>query len=214
MKMKKSLTFVLIASLGIIGSVNAQSETDTREKFTGGIKAGVNYANVWDSEGEEFDADGKFGFAGGLFASIPIGMYFGIQPEVLISQKGFQASGRILGNDYSFKRTKTYLDIPVQLQFKPIEYITIVAGPQIGFQIHEKNQYTFGENSIEQEEEFENENVRKNILGFVAGLDINISHLVISGRFGFDFQNNNGDGTSTTPRYKNQWIQMTVGFKF
>lgn len=211
--MKKSIVLVLIITAGLVKTVSAQSLTDTRERFTAGIKAGANYANVWDAQGEEFDADPKFGFAGGVFASIPIGMYFGIQPEVLISQKGFQASGRILGNDYSFKRTKTYLDIPLQVQIKPIEYITIVAGPQIGFQIHEKNSYTFGENSVEQEEEFENENVRKNMLGFVAGLDINISHIVISGRVGWDFQNNNGDGTSTTPRYKNQWIQMTVGIK-
>ena len=210
--MKKS---ILIISAIMISwtTVIAQSLTDTREKFTAGIKAGANYANVWDADGEEFDADAKFGFAGGVFASIPIGKFFGIQPEILISQKGFQASGVILGNDYSFKRTKTYLDFPLQVQFKPIEYVTLVMGPQIGFQIHEKNTYTFGSNSSEQEEEFENENVRKNLLGFVAGIDVNISHFVLSGRLGFDFQNNNGDGTSTTPRYKNQWIQMTVGFK-
>ena len=29
-----------------------------------------------------------------------------------------------------------------------------------------------------------------------------------------DIQNNNGDGTSTTPRYKNVWFQGTLGFKF
>lgn len=211
--MKKSIILVLVLTAGIGKSVNAQSLTDTREEFTAGIKAGINYANVWDEQGEEFQADPKIGFAGGVFASIPIGKLFGVQPEVLISQKGFQASGVILGNDYSFKRTKTYLDIPLQLQFKPIEYLTFVAGPQIGFQLHEKNVYTFGENSIEQEEEFENENVRKNMLGFVGGVDVNISHFVLSGRVGWDFQNNNGDGTSTTPRYKNQWIQMTIGLK-
>ena len=142
-----------------------------------------------------------------------MGKFLGLQPEILISQKGFQASGIILGSEYSFKRTKTFLDIPLQVQIKPIEYLTIVLGPQIGFQLHEKNVYTFGNISIEQEQEFNNENVRKNFLGFVAGIDINISHVVISGRAGWDFQNNNGNGTSTAPRYKNQWIQMTVGFK-
>lgn len=211
--MKKSIVLILIITSGLGKSVKAQSLTDTRENFTAGIKAGFNYANVWDEEGQEFDADPKFGFAGGVFASIPLGKFFGVQPEVLISQKGFQASGIILGSEYSLKRTKTYLDLPLQIQFKPIEYLTILAGPQIGFQLHEKNVYTFGENSIEQEQEFENENVRKNMLGFVTGIDINISHFVLSGRVGWDFQNNNGDGTSTTPRYKNQWIQMTVGVK-
>jgi len=46
-----------------------------------------------------------------------------------------------------------------------------------------------------------------------AGTDVIISHVVISGRMGWDFQTNNGDGTSSTPRYKNKWFQLTVGFK-
>lgn len=210
--MKKLILLVLTVTSGF-ATVYAQSLTDTREQVTAGVKAGMNYANVWDAKGEEFNADPIFGFAGGVFFTFPIGRYFGIQPEVLISQKGLQASGRILGNDYSFKRTKTYLDIPIQMQFKPVEYLTLVLGPQIGFQIHEKNVYSFGANSVEQEAEFDNENPRKNLLGFVGGVDVNISHVVISGRVGFDFQNNNGDGTATTPRYKNQWLQLTLGLK-
>jgi len=27
-------------------------------------------------------------------------------------------------------------------------------------------------------------------------------------------QNNNGDGTSNNPRYKNEWTQLSVGFRF
>jgi hypothetical protein len=58
-----------------------------------------------------------------------------------------------------------------------------------------------------------NDNIRKNILGFGIGVDVNISRFVISGRLAWDLQNNHGDGTSATPRYKNQWAQVTVGFK-
>jgi hypothetical protein len=33
-------------------------------------------------------------------------------------------------------------------------------------------------------------------------------------RGSWDLKNNNGDGTSTTPRYKNVWYQATVGYRF
>ena len=68
--------------------------------------------------------------------------------------------------------------------------------------------------NTEQEDEFDNENIRKNTLGASLGLDININHFVIGARAAWDLQDNKGDGTSSTPRYKNTWLQATVGFKF
>jgi hypothetical protein len=212
--MKKTLIMsIIFVSFGIM-SIAQSGDSDDRNMMTFGIKAGMNYSNVWDERGEDFRADSKAGFAGGVFLGIPIGTYFGFQPELLISQKGFQASGTFLTLPYSYKRTTTYLDVPLQIQFKPIEYITFVAGPQYSYLMHAKNVYKLGGTTTEQEQEFDNENIRKNILGFVFGADINISHLVVSGRIGWDLQSNNGDGTSTTPRYKNTWLQLALGFKF
>lgn len=189
------------------------SDTSPRETIQFGIKAGMNISNVWDERGQDFKADAKVGFAGGAFVGIPLGKFLGIQPEVLISQKGYKGSGTLLGTSYSNTRTTTYLDIPLQLQIKPADFLTIVAGPQFSYLLNQKDVYTFGTNSAAQETEFNNDNVRKNILGFVAGADIIIYHAVVSGRVGWDFQTNNGDGSSTTPRYKNQWLQLTIGFK-
>jgi hypothetical protein len=177
------------------------------------MKAGSNYSNVWDEQGEDFSADPKLGFAGGVFFGIPIGTFLGFQPEVMISQKGFKASGTLSGTPYSMKRTTTYLEFPLQLQLKPAEFLTIFAGPQYSYLLQERNEYTFGSNSTAQQEDFNNDNIRKNILGFSTGADINISHVVVSGRMGWDFQTNNGDGSSSTPRYKNRWVQLTLGFK-
>ena len=68
--------------------------------------------------------------------------------------------------------------------------------------------------SIAQEQEFENDNIRKNIFGAAGGLDINLKHITLGGRVNWDVQNNNGDGSATTPRYKNVWFQGTVGYTF
>lgn len=215
--MKKSLIIICVLLLSFSNTLLAQDENDAnidmREKLTFGIKAGINYSNVWDEQGQDFEADPRVGFAGGVFLGIPIGKYLGVQPELLLSQKGFQGGGTLLGNPYSFSKTTTYIDVPIMLQIKPIEYLSIVFGPQYSYLINEKNKYTFGTNSTEQEREFENDNVRKNVLGFVVGGDINVSHIVLSGRMAWDFQTNNGDGSSSTPRYKNQWLQITIGFR-
>jgi len=214
-KMKNSIRLIAI-SLFVFGIHVSGQElvTDSREVFGFGLKAGVNYSNVWDEEGQDFRADPKVGFAGGVFASIPLGKFIGVQPELMLSQKGFQGSGTIIGTPYSFSRTTTFLDIPLLLQVKPAKFVTIVLGPQYSFLLRQKDVYTFGSNSVEQEEEFENENIRKNILGLTGGADFHVYKFVISGRVGWDFQSNRGDGTSFTPRYKNQWLQLTVGYKF
>lgn len=204
--------FVITASTGI--AQESSTETDNREKFEFGLKAGLNYSNVYDESGDQFKADGKFGAVGGIFMAIPIGKYFGVQPEVLISQKGFSAKGIILGGEYNFTRTTTYLDIPLLVELKPSEFITIVAGPQYSYLLNQKDVFATATTSIEQEQQFVNDNIRKNIFGVVAGFDINLRHIKLGSRLGWDIQNNNGDGTSTTPRYKNVWFQGTVGYTF
>ena len=213
--MKKSIQLIGLALFAFGTQLNAQrSEQDPREVFGFGLKAGVNYSNVWDREGQDFRADSKVGFAGGIFASIPIGKFLGLQPELLISQKGFKGSGTLIGTPYNFSRTTTFLDIPLLFQVKPATFVTIVVGPQYSFLLKQKDVYTFGSNSVEQEEQFKNDNIRKNLLGFTAGADFIVHHFLISTRVGWDFQSNRGDGTSFTPRYKNQWLQLTVGYIF
>lgn len=210
MKTKKRMIFAIL--LMSLGTLTAQIE-DKRDQLTFCVKAGINISNVWDEKGQDFVADRKIGAVGGVFLSVPIGKYIGIQPEVLFSQKGFKGGGKLLGYSYSFTRTTSYLDVPILFQFKPIQYFTFLIGPQFSYLFKEKNVYTFGTNSTEQAQEFSNEDIRNNILGFIVGADFNISSLVVSARAGWDFQTNNKNGTSTTPRYKNQLLQLTVGFR-
>jgi len=59
------------------------------------------------------------------------------------------------------------------------------------------------------------ENIRRNVLGLIFGLDLNFNrHLSLGGRLAWDLQDNNGDGTSTLPRYRDYWGQVTAGFRF
>jgi len=209
----KKLILTTLAIVCIAGISRAQNETDVRENLMIGIKGGFNQSNVYDEQGQDFVADPKFGLAAGGFLSIPIGKYFGVQPELLFSQKGFQSSGTILGQKYSLTRTSNWIDIPILFALKPSEFITILAGPQYSYLMKQTDVFENGVTTVAQEEEFQNDNIRKNILCFTGGVDFTLKHLVVGARAGWDLQRNNGDGTSTTPRYKNRWVQATIGYR-
>lgn len=212
--MRKSiLTLAAIITTFTTTIVAQDSDNNIREKLTFGVKAGLNRSNVYDAKGQDFKADAKFGFAGGVFVGIPLSKYLGLQPEVLISQKGYQSTGTLFGTGYADSRTTTHLDIPLQLQLKPVEYLTFLAGVQYSYLLHQKDVFTFGNNSVEQDQEFKNDNARKNIFGAVVGIDVNIDHFVFSAKACWDLQTNAGNGSSFTPRYKNVWLQGTIAFR-
>lgn len=212
--MKKIILAIVVATFLANVSSAQEEPLDLRENVTFGLKAGVNLSNVYDSQGEEFESDGKIGLAAGAFVAIPLGTYLGLQPEVLYSQKGFKATGSVLGSDYEFKRNTNWLDVPVFLAVKPSSTITLLAGPQFSWLLDGK--YDFENDIISGElgQDFEDEDVRDNTLGLVGGIDFTLDNLVIGGRVGWDLKENNEDGSSDTPRYKNAWIQATLGFRF
>ena len=155
LKLLTSVALMLIVSIGI----SQNKETDFREKLKLGLKIGANYSNVYNSEGEEFTAEGKLGFTGGAFFSIPISKYIGIQPEILLSQKGFKGSGTFLSSSYELKRTTTHLDIPLFFSFKPSEFFTLQAGPQFSYLLKQKDSFSSTLLNVEQEEKFSNDNL-------------------------------------------------------
>jgi hypothetical protein len=211
--MKKSIILFLTLTT-MAGFSFAQTSDNSSSKPHFGIKGGLNFSNVYDTEGEEFKADGKFGLVAGAFFDIPFGDLLGFHPEILYSQKGFRASGTILGSTYKFQRTLNFIDVPLMLAVKPSPRLTLLVGPQYSFLVSQKDEYETQFISDEQIEEFENDNIRKNTLCFLAGADLNFNQMVLGGRVGWDITKNIGDGTSETPRYKNVWYQLTLGYRF
>lgn len=202
--MKKITLIIACICLVTIGNAQNNSLNNT-ETFSVGPKAGVNFSNVYDSQGEEFDADPKFGWVAGVYLNVPVVKYFGLQPELLFSQKGFKATGSFIGNDYTFTRTLNYVDLSLLLAFKPVKTITFLAGPQYSYLINKTDNFSSSLLDIEQQQEFDNDDVRKNTLCLTGGFDINLLPIVFGARVGFDMLQNINNETSNTPRYKNVW---------
>ena len=138
----------------------------------------------------------------------------GIQPEILYSQKGFQGEGTLLGSPYSFTRTTDFIDLPLFLVIKPLPILSILVGPQWSYLLKRTDRFKSNFGNSQQIEEFDNDNIRKNILSATLGVDVNLTKVIFGARAGWDLYTNNGDGTSQTPRYKNAWVQATVGYRF
>lgn len=199
--------------IAAIGSTVAQS-SDARQNFYLGIKAGYNISNVYDTQGGALDANSKLGFTAGLFATLPLNRFIGVQPEILFSERGFRGTGELLGSSYQLTRTTSYIDLPLLLAIKPNRFVTLLGGPQFSYTLKQKDVFVNSASSVQQEQEFKTDNIRKNTLCLLGGVDINFHPLIIGFRTGIDLQQNNGDGTSTTPRYKNVWMQGTFGMRF
>lgn len=206
------IAFVAIS----VTNSNAQttSTTDNRDVVSFGFKAGTNYSNVYDEQGNDFVADSKFGLAVGGFVTIPFGKFVGIQPEILFSQKGFKSTGTYLGSTYSMTRTTDFIDVPLLFAVKPISQVTLLFGPQFSYLLEQRDEFTGGNISSTQQQEFNNDDITKNIMALTGGVDFNVESLVLGVRAGWDIKTNEGDGNSSTPRYKNMWYQATVGYRF
>ena len=199
MKFQGKKAVLLVTLLVTTFGFSQMTTTDTRDELKLGFKAGVNFSNVYDQQGQDFVAEGKSGFAAGAFVAIPIGKVFGIQPEVMYSQKGYKATGKILGLNYDYSKTATYLDIPLLLQVKPIPMLSLVAGPQFSYLLSTKNEFN-GSSSTSNEASINSDNYKKNIFGFVVGADVNIDHFLLSGRAGWDEDRVRGDSVRQVDR--------------
>lgn len=112
---------ILSFAILMTGAVAANAQTSF------GIKAGVNISNLHGSDVKSSDYKSLIGANGGLYAHIPAGKQFAVQPELLYSLEGAKlqnSDGRI---------ELDYVNVPVMLQYVNPSGFYLEAGPQIGF---------------------------------------------------------------------------------
>jgi hypothetical protein len=210
----EKLILLIFAVILLVNNINSQTDgSGFRKKFVVGLKIGANYSNVFDVKDNEFKTSPKIGFVSGAFVAVPVSKLIGFQPEILISQKGFHATGMILGNTYKFTRKTTYIDIPLLFTFKPKRLLTVLAGPMYSYLAIQQDIFIDATSTNEQQQVFKNDNFRKNVFCLSGGVDINLGHFVVGTRVGWDLLKNSKDGTSMTPQYKNNWFQLTLGYR-
>ncbi len=121
----KKLLFIFSA-IFLIGITTQQA--NAQNNF--GIRGGVNFANLNDTEG---DVDSRTGFMLGAYMNFPVSNSpVSIQPEVLYTQKGYEQGNTTTKLDY--------IEVPVLARF---DFITdsgllpfVYFGPYVGIKVN------------------------------------------------------------------------------
>lgn len=147
----RNLFFCLVASTLLFAGSNAfaqdgaeevpaeDAETAESSNLLVGITGVVNYSNAAFSEDvpSEFEPDSKLGFGGGLRVIYGFTDMFGVQPEVLFTQRGTSLESDLGGETQEQTTTLNYLQVPLLARVSiPVGggAITpkVVAGPTFG----------------------------------------------------------------------------------
>jgi len=206
--MKKAGAAAVIL-LGCAISVNAQKTN----KLGFGIRGGLNLANIVQNGNNDYASEMKPGFNAAVYVEIPLVNGLSVQPELQFSQKGYKSSGTYLGSPYDYRANTNYVEVPLLVKIVPSKNFAIVVGPQLSFLTSTAYKFKTPNAVYENVVDNENNDLRDNVLGGVAGIEVGVRNLVFSARYSLDFQKNNGDGSSFTPKYKNQVIGLSIGFR-
>ena len=200
---------IALLSIGLLmaGLANAQ--------VNAGIKAGINYSNIIKTGDDDFSTDFKTGFHAGLFVDINLVDRLSFMPEIMFSQKGYKADGTsLLGGAYDYTLTSNFVEVPLLLKVNAAPGFSIHLGPQFSFLASTTENFQQGSDAYKTTVREDNDNLKKNIFGGVAGIDISGQTVGISAGYALDFKKNNENGSSEIPVYKNQVFQLGLTVKF
>ncbi len=195
--MKSKVLVLFIAFLSTTAFVVAQKVP----LFQLGIKAGANITKI---DGKSFKDEFNYGYSLGAFAAIKLGEKWQIQPEVLFNQYNTKSDSNF-NTLYDAKNLKNislnYLSVPILLNYSPLKFFTLQAGPQFGVLINKhENLWTNGKSAFNNGD-----------FSMVGGAQLNIANFKISGRY-FVGLNDIGD-LDNREKWKNQGFQLSVGLR-
>ncbi|SIQ82128.1 Outer membrane protein beta-barrel domain-containing protein [Chryseobacterium sp. RU37D] len=196
----------------IAGSFTFAQQNKSASPVTFGVKAGMNVSSLSKSNELE-DQGSKVGFNAGVFANIPVGSSFSVQPEVLYSQYGSKYDQTLFGKKYSFSKNLDYIAVPVMLQYNALPNLYLEAGPEFGFLVGAKNKLkSESNNNIVTDGD-----VKQFTKGFNVGLGIGAGYY-FTPQFGITaryvagltdtYKNNSGDAV------RNNVFQVGLAYKF
>lgn len=168
--------------------------------ISGGVKAGLNLANVKGDDVEDTDMRIAFHFGG--FLNFGLSDALSVQPELLYNSVGAKMSD----DDGDFVYKLNYISIPVNLIYS-FGNFNIQAGPQFGFLASAKGKATYDGES----EEVDMKDFYKSTdIGVNIGLGAAFGKAHVSARYGIGLAN---IADFEEADVKNSVIQLSLGYK-
>ncbi|KFF14951.1 porin family protein [Flavobacterium hydatis] len=199
---------IILTAVAVFGFTFANAQ---EVKF--GVKGGINLSTL---TGDVDDASSKVGFQVGGFAEIKLSDKFFVQPELLYSAQGTKTE--MSGGEYFEKNNLKlgYINVPVMAKYYVADKFSLEAGPQIGFLVSAKNDYSFSVLGLNGSEKIDVKDNLKSIdfgVNFGAGYDFteNISAGV---RYNLGLSNILENEAGDNFKQKNSVFSLSVGYKF
>ncbi|NLN25622.1 MAG: PorT family protein [Bacteroidetes bacterium] len=200
----------LCAAVAIMSFATAQSQ-----EVRLGIKGGYNMTTL---TGDIEDASSRSSFHLGGLVEVPISERFSIQPEVLYSSQGAEYRGTLTGADDSKITAKLdYIQVPIMAKFYAAEGFAVEAGPQVGFLMSAKEDFSSKTTAIGQTGSASGSfDVKEKYKGIDFGLGIGAAYrldmgLFFGARYNLGLSNINDISNATV---KNNVFQISVGYSF
>jgi len=188
----KTKLLTLVLSVMIFSAAHSQS-------FHLGIKGGANMNKI---TGKSFNDEFSYGYHLGGFAEIGLGNKFSVQPEVLFNQfKQDTASkfSQVYKLDNLSKVKLNYLSIPILLNYKASNFLSLQAGPQFGILMDQNAKLVQnGQDAF-----------KKGDFSMVGGVQLKFSSIRIYGRYAVGLSNLND--IDKQDKWKSQSFQVGVG---
>ena len=201
----------LIAALAVFG----MSQTNAQVKF--GVKAGPQLTNLI-GDGTSDEREAKVGVNVGGYANIRFSEQLAFQPELLYSLQGNKYS-----DEYEIAGTRTkiennanlsYINVPLMLKWYAYEGLNFEFGPQIGFNVGNKNKTTTIVSNNEGTVTTETEGDIKDIETVDFGLNIGAGYELPMGlNFGLRYSHGLTDIVKDSD-IKNSVFALGIGYTF
>lgn len=188
--------------LFLIALLGATFTLAEAQDFKVGIKGGADLLKL---DGRSFTEQFAFGYQIGGFAEIGFNEKWAVQPEILFGQVNLDTSSNFR-DLYDFNNLSdiklTTLKIPIMLSYRPNKFVSVQAGPQYSIVIDQN--LSLVENGSDA--------FKKGSFSLHAGLQLNISKVILYGRYGVGLSNLND--IDNREKWRNQTIQVGAGFRF
>lgn len=125
--LQKSWLAIGVLTLGTYLGQPTQAQAQNRVRA--GLKGGFNASSLYYENANANDRKERYGFHGGVYAQIPAGEFFSVQPELLYTTKGASANYNIATLQGRNTFRLNYLELPVLATFKLGNSVELQAGP-------------------------------------------------------------------------------------
>ncbi|MFL0354495.1 porin family protein [Xanthomarina sp. GH4-25] len=208
---------ILLTGLLIFSTTLMQAQADSKAVQLG-VKAGVNFTKITGDDID--DVASRTSFNVGLLAEIPLTERLSFQPEVMYSGQGFDVKeidqDNVFDTDDNIEYQLDYIQVPLLLKAYLIKGLSIEAGPQFGFKIHEELDFQPNSDGGDIEIDKDDSYVKDFDTSLALGAGYKFDNgFFINGRYNFGLTNIFEENTIfENVDAKNAVWQFGVGFMF